>query len=283
MKHKSIVNETQRALIRSHIVIAFLFTIACFLGATRLGQAQMSANGMNATALEDANIPPSWDNRLIYYQNFQNSNGTPAYNSANLRSSGVISPMKGGLFGECGKPDEVINLQGEALSPSHPLTISFWWSLNTLPNNQSGFNLVSLTGQGLISNFVRSGPWCGLTQPAAVCQIYYFKGIKDVNGVYNTTILKSLDLKPGIWHHTLLTIIAASKVEVWTDGTKVFETRTVGRDFRGTDHVTNLQIGDNGPLGMSLAEVVILNRPLAPKEITDYYIAVRQMTEAHER
>lgn len=283
MRQASIVNEIRYSLIHSHIVIAFLFTIACLLGAAGFSRAQGTPSGTNAMALDEANIPPSWDNRLIYYQNFENPNGTPAYNSANLRSSGVISTMKGGLFGECGKIGEAINLQGEALSPNHPLTISFWWSLNNLPNNQSGFNLISLTGQGLISNFVRSGPWCGLTQPAAVCQVYYFKGIKDVNGVYNTAILESLDMKPGVWHHTLMMITAASKVEVWTDGSKVFETRTVGRDFRDTDHVMNLQIGDNGPLGMSLAEVVILNRPLAPEEITDYYNAVRQMTEAHER
>ena len=283
MSQTSIVHRIQCALIRSLIVISFVLVFVCVLAEGGFTRAQQPPNDKSGMELENANIPPSWDNRLIYYQNFENSNGAPACNSANLRCPDVISAMKGGLFGECGVPGEAIHLQGEALSPSHPLTISFWWSLHNLPNDQSGFNLVSLTGQGLISNFVRSGPWCGLTQPAAVCQIYYFKGIKDVNGIYDPKILESLDLKPGVWHHTLMMITAASKVEVWTDGAKVFEARTVGRDFRDTDQVTNLQIGDNGPLGMSIAEIVILNRPLASEEITNYYKAVRQMTEAHER
>ena len=144
----------------------------------------------------------------------------------------------------------------------------------------SGFGLFHLTnGQGFISHFARSGPWCALDRPAGVLQVYYLPGIKNMNGIYDRDFMAHGELKSGVWHHTALVFTAGSLVTLYLDGARVFQIRTTGRSFHESDLLHELILGNSGELPVALDEVVILNRPLLDEEIATYVKAIRQMNQ----
>ncbi len=141
----------------------------------------------------------------------------------------------------------------------------------------AGFGLIHLGGRGFISTFGRGGPWCGLKDTAGVVQVYSLPGITNVNGIYDTQLRASLDLRKGQWHHCAMVINAASLVSVYTDGRLAFETRAAGRAFSADDAFKTLYLGG----GVALDEVMVLRTPLTAGEIEQYVTAMRQVKVAY--
>jgi hypothetical protein len=226
-------------------------------------------------------LPPSWENRVIYYQSFEQNESE--INDSKLESSEKMDNKSGGIRGKCAIPSNAkfIQLKGKALSPDKPLAVSFWWSIQKEADKNSGFGLFHLTnGKGFISNFVRSGPWCALEKPAAALQVYYLPDIQNINGIYDYDVINSLLLKPGEWHHTAIVFTAGSMVSVYTDGKIVSQTRLTGRSFSESDNLNLMILGSNGELPVALDEIIILDRPLLDEEIAEYNNIIRQMNRA---
>jgi len=227
-------------------------------------------------------IPPEFEDRLLYYNGFEgNGHGEVSEGVGVVRTVPVAA---GGLSGRCGLSGAgaALRLRGEGLSPHRPLTVSFWWALADDARLETGFGLVHLGGRrGYISHFCRGrGTWCALERPAAVLQVYYIPGIKNVNGIYDRDLLGHLDLRRGVWHHTALVIRGASLVEVYTDGRRAWGVRVRGRRFRSEDRLNELVIGTRGKPKMILDEVLVVRRAAAAKEVADYYRAIQQLREA---
>jgi len=135
-------------------------------------------------------LPPSWENRVIYYQSFEQENNKAEINNSKLELSEMMDIKSGGIRGRCAIPSGVksIQLKGKALSPDKPLAVSFWWSIQKEADKDSGFRLFHLTnGKGFVSNFIRSGHWCALEKPAGVLQVYYLQDIQNVGDESITT------------------------------------------------------------------------------------------------
>ncbi len=138
------------------------------------------------------------------------------------------------------------------------------------------FNLFSLNGKGYLSAFVRGkGEWCALQKPAGVCQVYNFAGIQNVNEIYDFDLLKSLDLRGGIWHHSAAVLRPSGAFQFYTDGKVVSEITTKGRAWNAEDKLQSLTLGS----GVILDDVAILNRALDADLINDYLRGVRQLRE----
>jgi hypothetical protein len=220
---------------------------------------------------------------LAYYNSFDSPDGSAEVNVTGLAEKARVATGPGGIVGWCARSEQQqgLALSGAALSPHRPLAASFWWALLDEPKLDSGFSLFHLSGgKGFVSHFARSGPWCGLERPAAVLQVYYLPGIANVNGIYDWDVLGHLDLRPGVWHHTALVFSAASLVELYTDGRKVWEVRLTGRSFAESDGLRELVLGGlHGGLRVALDEVMVLDRPLTAGEIGEYCTAMRQLGE----
>ncbi len=232
------------------------------------------------TLLPSVSLPPSYEDRLIYYQSFDTPDGGPEVNETGSTPN-ALEPLPDGIRGRCalGAKDTGLHLNSEAFSPHRPLTASFWWALQEDAAIDGVFGLFHLTGgQGMISHFSRGkGEWCALQRPAGVLQVYYFDGIANVNGIYEGDLLGKLELRAGVWHHTAVVVRGASLTEAYTDGAKVFETRNNGRNFLADDRLHDLRLGSFWGAQAYLDEVVILRRALSADEIAEYVTAVRQM------
>jgi len=230
--------------------------------------------------------PRGWEPAVIYYQSFDADKGEPEINTAGLQIHARLGVRPGGFRGKCGSPEGASDPQrvlrlvspGLDLSPHRPLTILFWWAVPQDLPPQGGFDLIYLVArQGFISTFARGGPWCGLADTAGVVQVYGIPGISNVNGVYDTRWREHLGLRAGQWHHTAMVISAASLVTVYTDGQRIFETRTQGRPFAVEDGFRSLNLGG----GVCLDEVLILRRPLDAESIAEYAAGMWRMREAY--
>lgn len=242
--------------------------------------AYSASGGANTSDL--LSLPPSWNNRVIYYQSFEQEDGAPDINASGLEIMEMMKTDANGIRGHCAVPGNTgtILLNGEAFSPHKPLAVSFWWALQEDATKDSGFGLFHLTnGRGFISHFARSGPWCALDRPAGVLQVYYLPDIKNVNGIYDRDFMAHAELKVGSWHHTVLVFTAGSLISLYLDGNKVFQIRVTGRSFQESDQLHEMILGNRDKFPVSLDEIVILNRPLQDEEIATYYKAIRQMNQ----
>ncbi len=228
-------------------------------------------------------LPPSLEDRLIYYSSFDSVEpdlddtaaqliASPPVGDAGIRGSGASAVKDGGL-----------QLRSEAFSPHQPLTVSFWWALGEDERIDGSFGLFHLTnGRGIISHFSRGkGEWCGLERPTGVLQVYYIDGIKDVNALYDGDLAAHYDLAKGAWHHTSIVISGASLVEVYTDGELAYKTRAKGRAFAAADRFHDLTIGSRWSIPIAFDEVMIHRRALSSSEIRTYVTAIRQMVDAN--
>jgi hypothetical protein len=233
-----------------------------------------------ATLLPSISLPPTFEDRLLYYQSFDSPDGAPEVNGTGSAPN-ALEPQPDGIRGRCalGAQDTGLHLNSEAFSPHRPLTASFWWALVEDARIDGVFGLFHLTnGRGFISHFSRGqGEWCALQRPAGILQVYNLDGIANVNGIYEGDLLGKLDLRAGVWHHTAIVIRGASLVEVYTDGLKVFETRNNGRSFAPEDKLHDLRVGSFWGAPALIDEVAILQRALSAEEIADYVHAIRQM------
>ena len=225
-------------------------------------------------------LPPSFQDRLIYYQSFDSPDGAPEVNQTGAVPN-ALELQPAGMRGRCalGAQDTGLHLNSEAFSPHRPFTASFWWALSEDAKIDGIFGLFHLAGaRGFISHFSRGqGEWCALQRPAGILQVYYLDGIANVNGIYEGNLLGKLDLRAGVWHHTAIVIRGASLTEVYTDGAKVFETRNNGRDFAPEDSLHDLRIGSFWGTRAFIDEAMVLQRALSAEEIADYVTAIRQM------
>ncbi|MGQ9731870.1 MAG: LamG-like jellyroll fold domain-containing protein [Candidatus Zipacnadales bacterium] len=234
-------------------------------------------------AITTVSLPPSFEDRLLYYQSFDTVDAAPEVNRTGVTAP-VLTTGTNGFYGRgsAGQPGEALHLVSETFSPHQPLTVAFWWALTEDAKIDGSFGLFHLTnGSGFVSHFSRGrGEWCALQRPAAVLQIYYLPQIQNVNGIYDYDLLTTLDLRAFTWHHTALVINGASLVRVYTDGRLAWETRTQGRNFMAHDRLHDLTIGSSHGTPLALDEVLILRRALTDREIAEYVRAIAQMHEA---
>ena len=228
-------------------------------------------------------IPPALEDRLIYYNGFEQPDAKPEVDAVAAAQVGKVTPSLSGMRGRGAITNKAgaLQLRSPELSPHNPLTVMFWWALTEDAKIDSGFNLVHLQGRGIVSHFSRGkGEWCALQRNAAILQVYYFPGIQNVNGIYDADWAAHIELKAGAWHHTALVIHGGSLVEVYTDGKLAWSVRIDGRPFNEEDKLNDLTIGTRGAPAMAIDEVIILRRALTAEEIATYVTAVRQMREA---
>jgi len=251
--------------------------------------ASLSAQDAASTApavtpsIASLTLPPSFEDRLLYYASFDGGDAVPDFDETNAQV--VISPSVGdaGFIGGGALPekDRLLQLRGECFSPHKPLTVSFWWALGEDERIDGSFGLCQLAGdKGFVSHFSRGkGEWCALERPVGILQVYNIPGIQNVNGIYDGDLAAHYDLRAGVWHHTAVVFRGASLVEVYTDGELAWKTRNKGRPFSADDKLHDLTIGSRWGIQTAFDEVVILRRSLTPTEIRDYVAAIGQMRE----
>jgi hypothetical protein len=226
-------------------------------------------------------LPPWIEDRLVYYRTFDAADGKPEVDTLHaqeIRAPGLAGDGFVGRCGVTGGPSHaILRLKSPGFSPDDPLSVSFWWSLPGGCPPNSGYGLLSLSGRGYISLFGRGGPWCGLTDVAAVLQIWSVDGVRNVNDVYDTRIRSTLDLSPGIWHHSALTVASGSLVSVYTDGVLVTRVPLEGRPLAPRDELATLELGAESGDGTRLDEVLVLQRTLTDAEVSDYVTGVRML------
>jgi hypothetical protein len=236
-------------------------------------------------------VPPWLSPCVVYHSAFEDGSGQPDLEAAGLVTDvgyrqGGGDPAPEGVqsleHGFTGQGLEVrdwrapLVLRGEAVSPHHPLTLSFWWALPYDLAADGGYQLFSLNGAGMVALFCRGkGEWCALQRPAGVFQVYYFQGIQNINGIYDFDLLAHCDLRKGVWHHTAVVFRLASVVQVYTDGKLVTEATLSGREFSAADGLVSLSLG--GPLWLD--EVMVLNRAVDGGMVADYVRGARRARE----
>ena len=187
-------------------------------------------------------IPPGLADRVLFYHPFGDSAEKPAINAlGGICSSGTAVPGEG----VAGKGVDFVRDRNNGLSltgiswPLHkPITVMLWWRVREGMNKESGYELVSLNGEGYISNFVRSGPWCALTEPTFVMQVWRWPGITNVNGIQYGNGWVEKD----VWHHAAVVVSGGATVSVWWDGKLRSKVRLKGRAFRPADVISSISI-----------------------------------------
>jgi len=253
-----------------------IFASTLLLGALGAGAAEEPVPSLS--------LPPSFEDRLLYYASFDRPDGQPDVCRDGVEVQTRLQPHAKGFRGRgalTGTGNE-LRLRSPAFSPHLPLTVSFWWAFLEQPKLETCFGLVHLQGRGYISHFSRGkGTWCALQRPAAILQVYAIPGIKNVNGIYDHDLWARVDCRPGTWHHTALVVRGASLVQVATDGRRAWQVRVRGRTFRKDDQIVNLSIGTRQGIRMAIDEVVILRRALSVNEIADHVAALTQMRQVN--
>jgi hypothetical protein len=138
------------------------------------------------------------------------------------------------------------------------------------------FHLLTLSGGGMVSNFVRGrGEWCGLGEPTYVIQIYNYEGIANVNGIWHGNAW----MEPQVWHHVAMVFANATDVTVYWDGSPRSHHAIKGRPFNVRDGGT-LEIGPDWLFHpMTLDDVMVLDRALTAAEVAAYVQAVQRLRE----
>ncbi len=223
-------------------------------------------------------LPPFLEDRLVYYQSFDQPE--PEVNRTGAKPRRAFTPAPGGVRGMCAAPNtpRAFDLRSESFSPHRPVTFSFWWSLREEPTPETGFGLFHLSGRGYVSHFSRGrGTWCALQRPAAVLQVWNIPGVRNVNGIYDHHWASTIALRAGVWHHAALVFRGASLVEVYTGGERAWSVRLRGRELRQEDGLHSLVLGNRRGIPVALDEVVILRRAVTARDIRRYVAALRQM------
>ena len=234
-----------------------------------------------ATPADCLTIPPSLEGRLIYYRSFS----AEAPEVDGLAGQTVASPaiVPDGWAGPCGRTakETPLVLRSEQCSPHEPLTIAFWWSLSQECGENEGYSLLHLAGGNrFVSLFGRGGPWCALTDTAAVLQVYNLPGIQDVNGIYDRKIREHLALQAGVWHHTALTFAGANVVRLYTDGQPTYRITLTGRNFTADDGLQELAVGSRYGAATLVDELAVWRRTLSAPEIADWHAAMVALRDA---
>ncbi|MBC7327677.1 hypothetical protein H5T87_06140 [bacterium] len=231
-------------------------------------------------------LPDGLEGLVIYYNDFEQENGKANLNPLDIQENINPKSISDGLFGRGFLSEGIpmfggggISLHSPHLSPLKSLTISVWWALKEDHKPGQGFVIFSFNGKGFISNFVRGGDgdtWCGLSKPAAVFQVYYFSGIQNINGIYDFDIMKTLNLKGGIWHNLIATFSCGREIKLYQDG-KIVGKWVLTRSFRKEDEINTLSFASGEE--MYIDEILILKGVMNEEEVLRYYNAIKGLKE----
>jgi hypothetical protein len=222
-------------------------------------------------------IPPWMADHVVFYHSFEQGPDKPEINLLGAKVQAVKPAADeapadpAGLTGRCFAGS--LHLREAAIPLGRPITVSLWWRLREALKPDGGFGLIGLNAKaGYISNFVRSGPWCGLKEPHAVIQCYSFPGVSNVNGIYGS----ALATEPGVWHHAAMVVAGGSQVTVYWDGAVRGTFYVNGRALGEKDLVQSIGLGQEGATRpMAIDEVLILDGALTAGEIREYVTAAR--------
>jgi hypothetical protein len=259
---------------------AFSLLAACF-AACPLAQ-PLAAGAAGASAAEKClYLPPAWADRVVFYDSFESGFDRPEINRLGAKLPPSDSTRPDGFAGRgCCLPlgpqhNAAMEIDSPALSIHRPLTLMCWFRLDAPMTESTGFQLLSLRGNGpYLTHFVAGkGPWCALKEPTFVCQVIAFPGIPQYNNPWGGRAT----FEPGVWHHVALTVANAAEIRVYRDGTLKETILPKGRPFRENE-VHTAAFGSQGH-PMTLDEVLVLDRALAPDELADYVTASRSLRE----
>jgi hypothetical protein len=227
-------------------------------------------------------LPPAWENRVVFYQAFEQGVNKPEINILGARIQGAVTAPAEGLAGRgYTAPNYNVNqtplsLITPGLSAHRPLTLMCWWRLDAPMAETTCFSLLGLSGSGFIASFVRGkGDWCGLTQPTCISQVYNFPGIANHNNPWGGRAW----FAPGEWHHVAITVAGAQQVAIYWDG-RLRETILIkGRLLREGD-TSRADIGTSWLYHpMTLDDLIVVDRALTADEIADYVLAIRSLRD----
>lgn len=228
-------------------------------------------------------IPPEFEARVVYYHPFERELDEPLINRIDATFAAAEGTLVDGLAGRGFRVSDressksgAVRLRCPHLTPARPITISMWWRLDREMAPETCFHLATLSGKGIISNFVRGrGQWCALKQPTFVFQVYYFEGVRNHNGVWHG----SAWFEPDTWHHVAMTVSSATTVRIYWDGKLRSDHAVKGRPFRKQDGGA-LELGPTWLFHpMTIDEIMIIDRALTAAEIRDYVTAVQRLAE----
>ena len=216
-------------------------------------------------------LPPEIAGRVVFYHTFSGGADRPEINRIGAKVQAAAATPQG-LAGR--GIDGSVHLTGLALGLNRPLTVSLWWRLREPLKPDGGFGLISLNGRGYLSNFVRSGPWCGLKEPHFVTQVYSWPNVSNVNDIQGAVGPLGADA----WHHAALVVSAGSRVSTYWDGVLRSEFHVNGRMFGTEDVLGSMHLGQDGPARpMAIDEVMVLDAALGAEAVRDYVTAVRRL------
>jgi hypothetical protein len=225
-------------------------------------------------------LPPGLAGSVVFYHSFSQGLDRP---EVNLLPGSAFRPRGGKLADALTGSGFVATERSAGLGLAkldwpltRPITAAMWFRLEQPMKEETGFHLLSLWApKGYISNFVAGkGPWCALTRPMFVIQMYNFPGISNVNGLdYGDGRLADKQ-----WHHVAVTVSEGSRVRVYWDGRPRSEFTTKGRLLAARDTVREIHFGPNGAaLPITVDELLVLDRALSAEEVRSYVEAVTRL------
>jgi len=233
-----------------------------------------------AAAAGEAFIPPAWTPDVCFLQTFDSPEAAPEIISDDARLT-VPKDHVEGVVGKArrARRDSPWRLTAPHLSPHRPLTLSFWWAMTEKPKIDGHLHWVHLSNRGraFVSHFSRGkGKWCALERPAGVFQIIAVEGVKDVGLLYDRHLLTSMDLTPGVWHHTAVVFRNGRQAQLFVDGKRQVDVTLLGRGFQAEHGFNSLILGPKHAAAppLDIDEITVLSRALDPDQVRDYIAAV---------
>lgn len=225
-------------------------------------------------------LPPAVAGSVVFYHSFSQGLDRP---EVNLLPGSALRPRGGKLADALTGSGFAVTERSGGLGLAQlnwpltrPLTAATWFRLDQPMKEETGFHLLGMwSAKGYISNFVAGkGPWCALTKPMFVIQMYSFPGISNVNGLdYGDGWLADKQ-----WHHVAITVSEGSRVRVYWDGRPRSDFTTKGRLFEARDALKEIHFGPNGAgLPITVDELLVLDRALSAEEVRDYVEAVTRL------
>ncbi|MFA4015468.1 MAG: hypothetical protein RUDDFDWM_000551 [Candidatus Fervidibacterota bacterium] len=226
-------------------------------------------------------FPEGREKAVIYYNDFESEDGKAKINLVRMDEHLPFLSSEGFIGKGClSQNRRSFVLRSPFLSPHKLLTISLWWALKEDHKVGHIFVIFSLNGKGFISCFVRGGgndTWCALAKPAAVFQVYHFPGVKNINGIYDFDVMKTMDLRGGVWHNTIVSFSCGREITLYQDGKKVGKW-ILTRGLREEDNINSLSLAPYGE-AVYFDEILILQGVLGEEEVERYYQVVKGLRE----
>src|ERR1700685_2981572 len=132
-------------------------------------------------------LPPSFADRVVFYQGFELPDARPEINRIGAQISGSSNIESDGFAGHASRSNQpqigqkACTVHSPRLAADRPLTVMRWWRVDTAMKETSSFQLIALLGKGHISCFVHGkGEWCALKRPTMFVQVDHFPAIANV-------------------------------------------------------------------------------------------------------